>query len=74
VTKGELTKIGEVDVITVKDGKATVYVATKGEPYPIRLENLAGEGGQIDFSEFGATFEEIKAPPDDQVVDLEKLK
>ena len=73
VTKGEVTKIGETDVIALKDGETTLYVATKGEPLPVRLEGPPNEG-KVDFSEFGATFEEIKAPPSEEVVNMSKIQ
>lgn len=73
VTKGEAAKVGDRDAITLKDGESTLYVATKGEPYPLRLEGPAGQG-QAEFSDFGAAFEEIKEPPAEQVVDMSKLK
>jgi hypothetical protein len=71
-TKGEVKKLGDIDVITLKDGESSLYVATRGEPYPVRVEGPPGQG-QIDLSEFGAAFDEIKAPPADQVVDMSKL-
>jgi hypothetical protein len=73
VTKGETKKIGDFDTITLKDGESALYVATKGEPYPIRIEGPPGQG-QVDFSDFGAAFDEIVAPPAEQVVDMSKLK
>jgi hypothetical protein len=36
------------------------------------MEGLTGSGA-IDFSEFGATFDDIKAPDASQVVDLSAL-
>jgi hypothetical protein len=73
ITKGEMKKIGERDAIELKDGESSLYVATKGEPHPLRIEGPPGEG-QAEFSEFGAAFDEIKEPPADQVVDLAKLQ
>lgn len=73
ITKGEPKKIGELDAIALKDGESSLFVATKGEPFPLRLEGPPGEG-QAEFSEFGAAFDEIKEPPADQVVDMSKLQ
>jgi len=33
-----------------------------------------GSESQITFSDFGATFDDLKAPPEAEVVDFEKLK
>ena len=72
-TKAEEKVINGQATIGVKDGEnGTVYVATTGKPYPIRMEGLTGSGA-IDFSEFGATFDDIKAPDASQVVDLSAL-
>jgi hypothetical protein len=73
LTKGETKKIGDRDAIALKDGDSALYIATKGEPYPLLLQGPPGEG-QAEFSEFGATFDEIKEPPADQVVDMSKLQ
>jgi hypothetical protein len=70
-TKGDEKTINGQATIGVKDSGAngTIYIATTGKPYPVRLEGPSGQGA-IDFSEFGATFDEIKAPPASEVVDL----
>jgi hypothetical protein len=76
LTKGEATDINGVKAIGLVDGSAdgdTLYVATTGEPYPLRLvDGKKPEGSQINFSDFGATFD-LKAPSESQVVDLEEL-
>lgn len=74
VTKGETTNINGTQAIGLKDskGEGTLYIATVGEPYPLRIQGPEGEGA-VDFSDFGATFEEIKAPSADQVIDLASL-
>jgi len=68
---GEAKTVNGVPTIAIVDGDAkdggTIYVATTGEPYPIRLEAKAGGAG-LDFSDFGATVD-IKAPTADQVFD-----
>jgi hypothetical protein len=75
VTKGGTKTINGVKAIGVvqpgKDG-GTLYVATTGEPYPLALEGQPGEG-QLTFGDFGATFDDIKAPTAAEVVDLDKL-
>lgn len=73
ITKGSAKDINGTPAIGLVSSKAdggTLYVATTGEPYPLRLEGPPSQGA-IDFSEFGATFD-IKAPTG-EVVDLEKL-
>ncbi len=77
LTKGETQDIDGVKTIGLVDGSAkggTIYIATTGEPYPIRLQSKDATEGQITFSDFGATFDDVQAPPEAQVVDLEKLK
>jgi hypothetical protein len=55
-------------VSTSDDGK--MWVATEGEPYPLRLD--AGADGTIDFTDYGATVD-VKAPPASEVFDLSKI-
>jgi hypothetical protein len=72
-TKADEKVINGQSTIGVKDGdNGTIYVATTGKPYPVRLEG-PNAAGSIDFSEFGATFDDIKAPPANEVVDLSAL-
>lgn len=75
LTKGQTKDVNGVSAIGLVDGSAdggTLYVATTGEPYPLLLEGPKGEG-QISFSDFGATFADVKAPAPNEVVDLDKL-
>ncbi|MEU7611245.1 hypothetical protein [Micromonospora sp. NPDC049204] len=77
MTKGEAKEINGMKTIGLVDGDkdGTLYIATTGEPYPVRVEgNGADAGSQITFSDFGATFDELKAPPADQIVDFDQLK
>lgn len=77
LTKGESRDIDGVKTIGLVDESAkggTLYVATTGEPYPIRVESKDTTEGQLTFSDFGATFDDVQAPPEAQVVDFEKLK
>lgn len=74
LTKGETKVINGLNAIGVVDNDAdggTLWVATQGEPYPLRLESTGGEGS-LDFLDYGATVE-VKAPPADQTIDLAKL-
>lgn len=75
-TKGETKTINGITAIalTQKDSTSagTLWVATQGEPYPLRLEGPKGEGA-IDFTDYGKPVD-IKTPPADQVIDVAKLK
>ena len=72
VTKGEAKVVNGVPTIALVDGEAgTLYIATQGEPYPIRLEGKAGEGA-VDFSEFNASAT-VAAPPAGEVFDLKSI-
>lgn len=56
------------------EGDGILWVATEGEPYPLRIEPSEGSSGEgaIDFLDWGKEFE-ITAPPADDVVDLSEL-
>lgn len=77
ITKGGVKTVGGVEAITLiskgKDG-GNLYVATTGEPYPLRIEPSAasGETGSLTFSDFGKPVT-VQVPPADQVVDVSKL-
>jgi hypothetical protein len=68
-TKGEAKTINGTPAIGVNVEDGTLYVATQGEPYPLRLESA--EGG-IDFTSFNSA-PQIVAPPADQVLDASQL-
>jgi hypothetical protein len=69
ITKGELKTVNGMSVIELKEASGvSIFVATVGEPYIVRVE-MKGEG-ELDVTEFGAKVDDIKAPPADQVVDL----
>ncbi|MCM0676048.1 hypothetical protein NCC78_15310 [Micromonospora phytophila] len=77
VVKGETKDIGGAQAVALIDegGKGgTLWVATIGEPYPVRVESKETGQGQITLNDFGTTFPQLKAPTEDQVVDLEKFK
>ncbi|MDY7087941.1 MAG: hypothetical protein SYR96_22900 [Actinomycetota bacterium] len=77
VTKGAVKDVDGKPAITLTDGGAdggTLYIATTGEPYPLKLEGPTPADGALTFTEFGETFADIKAPATADVVDLEKLK
>ncbi|MCA2211405.1 hypothetical protein [Jidongwangia harbinensis] len=73
VTKGATKEIGGIPAIGLVDkGRegGTLYIATVGEPYPLRIEAPDGDGQMMTFSDFGKTFPEIKAPAEADVVDF----
>jgi hypothetical protein len=70
VTKGDATTINGQPVITLLDGESKLYIATTGEPYPVRME--APFGTALDFVNAGTPVE-IAAPAADQVFDLSML-
>ncbi|MGK5683142.1 hypothetical protein [Actinoplanes sp. URMC 104] len=76
VTKGAVTTLDGKPVVGLKESAAdggTLYVATTGQPYPVRLTGPTPADGALAFTEFGATFPEIKAPAAADVMDLDKL-
>lgn len=64
---------------TDADGeKSTLYVATEGKPYLVRMEQTEGsEPGEMNFSDFDKPLT-VTAPPADEVIDMsvftEKVK
>ncbi|GGN24278.1 hypothetical protein FHR83_002888 [Actinoplanes campanulatus] len=75
LAKGEAAKVGDTAVITLTDaGDATakLFVATTGDAYPVKIgADAAGDG--ILFSEFGATFADIKAPAAGEFIEKSSL-
>ena len=74
-TKGQTKTINGISAIGLTDsvdtGEGVIYVATQGEPYPLRLEGPAGEGA-IDFTDWNAPVE-ITAPPAGDVLDMSQI-
>lgn len=56
LTRGMTSTVDGQHVIAVHDAsrQGTLYVATSGSPYPIRIVNGSSDGGRIDFSRFDA--------------------
>ena len=74
LSKGAEKEVGGVPAIGLKDAAdpdTVFYVATTGEPYPLQLIGT-GDNAMV-FSDFGATFADLKAPATSEVVDLGKL-
>jgi hypothetical protein len=71
VTKGEATTIDGKPAITLTDASGNkIYVATTGEPYPLRVEAKTGE--KMEIVEIGANAT-ITAPAAADILDLEAL-
>ncbi|MFI8522478.1 hypothetical protein ACIGEZ_32480 [Streptomyces sp. NPDC085481] len=74
--KGEEATVGGRKALTLTetlgDEKTTLYVATEGKPYLLRIVTVGGkEPGSISFSDYGKPVE-AKAPPAKDVVDEKK--
>ncbi|WP_436530701.1 hypothetical protein [Actinoplanes sp. HUAS TT8] len=67
-TRGEAKVVNGVPAIAVSMGAVTVYVATSGEPYPLRMDRSQLE--VLTFAEFGGATPEIRAPAPADVVDF----
>ena len=74
LTKGKATEINGAPAIALDDSGSKLYIATTGEPYPLKMMPPGTQKGELTFSDFGSTFADLKLPPDSQVVDLDKLK
>jgi len=77
ITKGAQKTVNGVPCVGLvssgKDG-GTLWVATTGQPYPVRIEpsTQSAESGALDFSEYGESVT-VGPPPAEQVVDVSKL-
>lgn len=74
--KGPIKQIDGTSAVGLVDKSpdgGTLYVATVGEPYPLRADGTKAADGGMAFSEFGATFPEIHAPASTEVIDFAKL-
>ena len=65
--RGATSTIAGRRVIALHDGSrhGTLYVATKGPPYPVRIADTGGAGGELDFGAFNARV--TLTPPADSV-------
>jgi hypothetical protein len=65
VTRGGTSMIDGTPVVSVTGAgptDATIYVATTGPPYPLRIAQAGGAAGQLDLAEFGQPVD-VSAPP-----------
>lgn len=75
VVKTDVKEVNGVSAIGLADQDSkdgTLYVATEGEPYPIRVESATGQGS-VDFSAWNDPVE-LTAPPADQVISFDDLQ
>ncbi|MFI1989134.1 hypothetical protein [Actinoplanes sp. NPDC020271] len=70
LTKGDVTQLDGKPAVVLNDSKGAgkIYVATTGEPLPLKATD--SDGADITFSEFGAEFPEIKAPAATEIIKL----
>ncbi|MFJ6212878.1 hypothetical protein ACIQGZ_06030 [Streptomyces sp. NPDC092296] len=78
----EVTKVGTETVngaravvlsTTADDGQTSIYVATEGIPYPLKMIHKGDTTATVTLSDFGKSVT-VKAPPADQVIDSSQLK
>ena len=74
---GGRTTVGGVPAVTVSgtsaDGTGTLAVATRGRPYPLRMEKSGGEeSGRAELKEFGTPVP-TETPSPAETVDLDQL-
>jgi len=71
VTKGAAKEVGGVPAITLtghgKEG-GSMYIATTGQPLPLEIDG--NDKSTLKFSDYGATFADIKKPAANQVLDF----
>ncbi|KUL26342.1 hypothetical protein ADL15_38800 [Actinoplanes awajinensis subsp. mycoplanecinus] len=74
-TKGGTKVSNGHPVVVLQDPakKGILYVATTGEPYPLKMGAEQGVGSLL-FTEFGADFPEIKAPAANEILQLPARK
>jgi hypothetical protein len=70
--KGDETEVDGQPAIAVNDTEedATLYVATEGEPFPLKVEKTGEDAGEITFSEWNEEHE-LTAPED--AIDISQL-
>lgn len=49
-SKGAATTVHGVPALPIRDQESIVFVATRGRPYPLRLESSGTESGHVDLS------------------------
>ncbi|HUB37002.1 MAG TPA: hypothetical protein VL972_09265 [Solirubrobacteraceae bacterium] len=73
-TKGAVTKVAghsAIEVIQAHElSKATLYVSTTGEPYPLKLINRGRESGRTTFTEWN---DPVHVDPPAHAIDISQL-
>ncbi|MET0521531.1 MAG: hypothetical protein ABW156_06080 [Jiangellaceae bacterium] len=67
----EVAGVNAVGLMDFDDIESKLFVASTGKPYPLQLTGQ--DGAELTFSDFGATFTGLTAPPKSKVVDLDNL-
>lgn len=72
LSKGQTTTVNGQKVIAVNDTSqgGTLYVATTGNPYPVKISKSGSSGGQLSFDSFNQTVS-LTAPAN--AIDISKL-
>lgn len=72
LAKGATSTLRGRKVIALKDRSkgGTLYVATTGKPYPLRIANDGSTGGQLDFTRFDVP---VTLRPPSQSIDITKV-
>lgn len=73
LAKGSITTVRGQRVIAVKDttNGGTLYVATTGKPYPIKVVKNGSDGGQIAFDRFN---QPVRLTPPSHAIDISQLQ
>jgi hypothetical protein len=67
----DIAGVEAVGLMDFDDIEKKLFVASTGKPYPLQLTGK--DGAELTFSDFGATFTGLTAPPKSKVVDIGKL-
>lgn len=67
----EIAGVNAVGLMDFGDPAKKLFVASTGKPYPLQITGQ--DGAELAFSDFGATFTALEAPPAAKVVNLAKL-
>jgi len=77
VVKGGVQTIDGKQAIELKESGSdagTLFVATEGEPYVLRMDGPKPADGAVTFTDYGATFADLKVPAANEIIDLAKLR
>jgi hypothetical protein len=77
ISKGERKTINGIEAIGLNSSEGgTLYIATRGEPYPLQVvpsgSSKRDESGSLEFLDYGKPVK-VTAPSADEVVDVSKL-